>query len=75
MTTFTTEDREEASKCNPHPDAPHGFMRNESHNAGHYVCECKFWNEDKLASHEEQQEWAKRRNDPWDEWKPTKDIV
>jgi hypothetical protein len=60
MTTFTSEDREEASKCNPHPDAPHGFMRNESHNAGRYVCECEFWNPEKC---------------PWDEWKATKDIV
>lgn len=30
--------------CNPHPHAPHGFMRDESHNAGRYVCECEFWN-------------------------------
>ena len=31
--------------------------------------------EDKLCTHEEQQEWAKKhRNDPWDEWKSNKDI-
>lgn len=29
--------------CNPHPDAPHGFDRNGSHNAGRYVCECEGW--------------------------------
>ena len=30
-------------KCSDHPDAPHGFDRNASHNAGHYVCECEGW--------------------------------
>ncbi|NDC48657.1 MAG: hypothetical protein EBZ61_06215 [Micrococcales bacterium] len=30
-------------KCNPHPDAPHGFMRDASHSAGRYVCECESW--------------------------------
>lgn len=29
--------------CNEHPDAPHGFMRDASHSAGRYVCECEFW--------------------------------
>lgn len=29
--------------CNPHPDAPHGFNRNASHNAGRYVCDCEGW--------------------------------
>ena len=29
--------------CNQHPDAPHGFARNASHNAGRYVCECEGW--------------------------------
>lgn len=29
--------------CNRHPDAPHGFDRNGSHNAGHYVCDCNGW--------------------------------
>ena len=29
--------------CNPHPDAPHGFGRNASHNAGRYVCDCEGW--------------------------------
>jgi len=30
-------------ECKDHPDAPHGFMRNESNNAGRYVCECEYW--------------------------------
>jgi len=34
---------EEEPTCNPHPDAPHGFNRNASHNAGRYVCECEGW--------------------------------
>lgn len=34
----------EQKPCNEHPNAPHGFMRNASHEAGHYVCECHFWN-------------------------------
>ena len=29
--------------CNPHPDAPHGYNRNASHNAGRYVCDCEGW--------------------------------
>ena len=34
--------------CKTHPDAPHGFLRNASHNAGRYVCECEHWEEPKL---------------------------
>lgn len=34
---------QEDKPCNPHPDAPHGFDRNASHNAGRYVCECEGW--------------------------------
>lgn len=30
-------------QCNPHPKAPHGFLRNASHNLGRYVCECEGW--------------------------------
>lgn len=30
-------------KCSTHPDAPHGFNRNASHNAGRYVCDCEGW--------------------------------
>jgi hypothetical protein len=31
--------------CKTHPSAPHGFLRNASHNAGRYVCECEHWEE------------------------------
>jgi hypothetical protein len=31
------------SQCNPHPKAPHSFMRNASHNEDRYVCECEGW--------------------------------
>jgi hypothetical protein len=31
--------------CKDHPDAPHGFDRNASHNADRYVCECGSWQE------------------------------
>jgi len=34
-------------KCKTHPDAPHGFLRNASHNADRYVCECEHWEEPK----------------------------
>lgn len=30
-------------KCNPHSKAPHGFMREASHQAARYVCECESW--------------------------------
>ncbi len=30
-------------RCNEHPDAPHSFMRDASHSAGRYVCECESW--------------------------------
>ena len=30
-------------QCNPHPKAPHGFLRNASHNEDRYVCECDGW--------------------------------
>ena len=36
-------DQRSGIRCNEHPDAPHGFMRDESHSAGRYVCECEFW--------------------------------
>jgi len=32
-------------KCKTHPDAPHSFLRNASHNEGRYVCECEHWKE------------------------------
>lgn len=31
------------AKCNPHSKAPHGFMREASHQAARYVCECESW--------------------------------
>jgi hypothetical protein len=30
-------------RCKEHPDAPHSFMRDASHSAGRYVCECESW--------------------------------
>ena len=30
-------------QCNPHSKAPHGFMREASHQAARYVCECEVW--------------------------------
>jgi hypothetical protein len=99
-------------ECNPHPNAPHGFLRQASHSAGRYVCECEWWSEKdyELAALEEAEAFDKKRNYtyqevdmnaimidalkelnlkvealkarvehmekcPWDEWKPTKDIV
>lgn len=32
-----------AQGCNPHPKAPHGFLRNASHTEDRYVCECEYW--------------------------------
>lgn len=29
--------------CKRDPRAPHGFLRDTSHAAGRYVCECEFW--------------------------------
>jgi hypothetical protein len=51
-------------RCNPHPDAPHGFLRDASHSAGRYVCECEWWDEKdyELATLEEAEEFDKKRN-------------
>jgi hypothetical protein len=35
----------EVRECKKHPNAPHGFLRNASHNEGRYVCECEHWKE------------------------------
>lgn len=35
-------------KCSDHPDAPHGFNRNASHNADRYVCDCEGWSPDNV---------------------------
>ena len=37
-------------RCKKHPDAPHGFMRDASHSAGRYVCECESWEPPKNKS-------------------------
>ena len=39
---------DEEVSCKTHPDAPHGFLRNASHNADRYVCECEHWEEPKM---------------------------
>jgi hypothetical protein len=64
-------------ECNPHPMAPHGFLRQASHDAGRYVCECEWWSEKdyELATLEEAEAFAEKRNCPWDQWKASKDIV
>ena len=51
-------------KCKDHPMAPHGFLRQASHDAGRYVCECEWWDEKdyELATLEEAEEFAKNRN-------------
>jgi len=47
-------DERSSVKCNPHPDAPHGFLRDASHNEGRYVCECEFWEPQEHTSDKEQ---------------------
>ena len=37
------EHKRSGIRCSEHPDAPHGFMRDASHSAGRYVCECEGW--------------------------------
>jgi len=39
----------EDKPCKDHPDAPHGFDRNASHNADRYVCECESWEEKHMS--------------------------
>jgi hypothetical protein len=50
--------------CKDHPMAPHGFLRQASHNAGRYVCECEWWDEKgyELATLEEAEAFAEKRN-------------
>ena len=43
---------DEEVSCKTHPDAPHGFLRNASHNADRYVCECEHW-EEHMSTREE----------------------
>ena len=33
----------EEQECSTHPDAPHGFDRNGSHNNRRYTCDCEGW--------------------------------
>jgi hypothetical protein len=51
-------------KCNTHPNAPHGFLRQASHDAGRYVCECEWWSEKdyEVATLQEAEEFEKKRN-------------
>ena len=48
-----TRDDGSGIRCNEHPDAPHGFLRDASHNAGRYVCECEFWEPQEHTSDKE----------------------
>ena len=34
--------------CKKHPDAPHGFLRNESLTQNRYVCECEYWEPEEI---------------------------
>lgn len=38
-----TDPMQDTPPCSSHPDAPHGFNRNESHNLDRYVCDCEGW--------------------------------
>ena len=53
-------------RCSEHPDAPHGFMRDASHSAGRYVCECESWEppKNKPMTRDEWKEWLA---ESWDE--------
>jgi len=53
-------------KCSEHPDAPHGFMRDASHSAGRYVCECEFWESPKNKPMT-RDEWMAWLRESWDE--------
>lgn len=52
------------NNCNPHPDAPHGFDRNASHNEGRSVCDCEHWSPPddddpyEAKADAERQQWA-----------------
>jgi len=62
------EERNDGSgiRCNEHPDAPHGFMRDASHSAGRYVCECESWEppKNKPMTRDEWKDWLEKS---WDE--------
>ena len=42
---YTTPPAPVRPPCKTHPEAPHGFLRNDSHSQGRYVCECEHWEE------------------------------
>lgn len=44
--------------CKSDPRAPHGFLRNASHNEDRYVCECENWEPPELHYREVIREWA-----------------
>ena len=46
------EQAEQEHKCKDHPDAPHGFCRDESITQDRYVCECEFWEPPKVVEQE-----------------------
>ena len=79
-----TRDDGSGIRCNEHPDAPHGFMRDASHSAGRYVCECESWEppKNKPMTRAEWKEWLE---ESWneaqklaalhgDELKPVSDV-
>jgi len=61
-----TRDKGSGIRCNEHPDAPHSFMRDASHSAGRYVCECESWEppKNKPMTRDEWKEWLR---ESWDE--------
>lgn len=61
---------QEDKPCSQHPNAPHGFDRNTSHNVGRYVCECEGW--EPVAAQEPAVVLAnKLALRPIDCWRPT----
>ena len=58
------EECNDLNNCNPHPDAPHGFDRNASHNEGRSVCDCEHWSPPddddpyEAKADAERQQWA-----------------
>jgi hypothetical protein len=47
--------------CSPHPCAPHGFNRNQSHTEDRYVCDCEYWRPDRNCAAEQLQADHARR--------------
>jgi len=68
--------------CKTHPDAPHGFDRNASHNADRYVCECEGWQpadnagavwEGETMVHPPPKQWVGLTDDDYEELLRTRD--